>query len=349
MKKLSFLLAGLLTSLYLFAQSPQGINYQAVLRDDAGNVKSNQNVEVLFTIIQGSVTGNEVFSEKHNISVNQQGIINLVIGSVNKEDFQNIDWSNVPYFLSISIDGTNIGTNQILSVPYAFYASKAGNTFSGDYNDLKNLPEDYSAIKKKKHFSGDYYDLRNVPINIDTDSTDDFSGNFNDLTDIPENLDTDNSDDFSGDFNNLINVPENIDIDKTDDFSGDFNDLSNVPEKLDTNATDDFDSDYNSLINKPEFTFFWGDKDNDGFGDAFKTVYSVVAPQGYITNSDDCDDENDKVYPEADELCDNLDNDCDGEIDEEAIDMKLWYLDSDNDGFGDELNTVTSCFEGIAY
>lgn len=282
MKKFFFLLTGLMISLLTIAQSPQGINYQAVVRNESGQVISNDDVNIEISILQGSIDGSVIFTETHNTTTNLQGIVNIIIGSVNSGAFQLIDWTSSPYFISVNMNGNHIGTNQILSVPYAFYANSAGNTFSGDFNDLDN---------------------------------------------VPENLDTDNSDDFDGDFNNLQNLPEHLDIDSTNDFDGD----------------------YNKLTNKPVFNFFWGDKDQDGFGDAFKVVYAPEAPAGFISNSEDCDDENETVYPGADEICDNLDNDCDGEIDEDAVDMQIWFLDSDHDGFGDIDNFKESCFGGENY
>ena len=95
---------------------------------------------------------------------------------------------------------------------------------------------------------------------------------------------------------------------------------------------------------------FYLDSDNDGFGRLEEPVLACAPPAGYVDNSDDCDDELAAVYPNADERCDSIDNDCDGTIDEdEAVDAPLWYLDSDSDGFGVASDTINSCQQPDGY
>jgi len=57
----------------------------------------------------------------------------------------------------------------------------------------------------------------------------------------------------------------------------------------------------------------------------------------------DCDDDNNRVHPGSDEYCDGLDNDCDGEVDDNAIGASTWFPDSDSDGFGYTSYSVVSC------
>lgn len=135
------LFAFLLMSRRTLCQTPESFNYQAVLRDNLGEVIENTLVSIEITILQDSATGSSVYSETHANTTNDFGLINLNIGEgTTSDDFSAIDWSTGLYYVSISVDGTEMGTNALLSVPYAKYADKAGNVFSGDFNDLINTP-----------------------------------------------------------------------------------------------------------------------------------------------------------------------------------------------------------------
>ncbi len=88
----------------------------------------------------------------------------------------------------------------------------------------------------------------------------------------------------------------------------------------------------------------YADIDGDGFGVASGRMTTCDAlPEGYADTSNDCDDTNPAVFPGADELCDGVDNDCDAETDESAIDERTFYRDSDNDGYGDASDTIDAC------
>jgi hypothetical protein len=170
-------LANLLISSMIFAQAPDKFNYQAVLRDASGNVRANANANVRIDILQGSATGTNVFAEAFTAQTNAFGLISLEIGNgtLVSGNFSTIDWAAGPYFIKISVDGTEFGTSQLLSVPYAKYAEKAGNVFSGSYTDLTNKPS-LAAVAA----SGSYNDLTNKPTLFD--------GTFTGLTGKPTTI-----------------------------------------------------------------------------------------------------------------------------------------------------------------
>lgn len=193
MKKIvSLLLITIISINYVLSQSPKSFKYQAVLRNSAGEVIQNQTVAIKINILQGSINGTNAYIETHSTTTNQFGLVNLNIGEgTSSNDFSTIDWSSGPYFLKVELDAsgtfTEIGTSQLLSVPYALYAKKAGeaeNTFSGSYNDLSNQPSFQDSIDTYG-FSGDYGDLTHQPNIPDSIGKYGFSGNYENLTDKP--------------------------------------------------------------------------------------------------------------------------------------------------------------------
>ncbi len=88
---------------------------------------------------------------------------------------------------------------------------------------------------------------------------------------------------------------------------------------------------------------WYADDDGDGFGDAGDTTLACAAPAGYVADATDCDDTNAAVNPDAQEICDGIDNDCDGDVDGGAVGEGTWYPDGDGDGYGDDAGAVTSC------
>lgn len=134
MKKLLFTIGIVLGVFWASAQVPEKMSYQAVIRNNSGQLVPNQSVAVRVSILQGSPAGAAVYSERLTGNTNANGLVSLEIGSgtVLTGVFNTIDWSTGSYYLKTETDpagGTNYiisGTSQLLSVPYAMYAKSAG-------------------------------------------------------------------------------------------------------------------------------------------------------------------------------------------------------------------------------
>lgn len=133
MKQIFIFFATLLFTTVLFAQAPEKLSYQAVVRDANSSLITNQAVGMKISILQYSTSGNAVYIETHTRTSNINGLVSLEIGSGNvlTGSISGINWANGPYFIRTEIDpngGTNYtisGTTQLLSVPYALHAKKA--------------------------------------------------------------------------------------------------------------------------------------------------------------------------------------------------------------------------------
>jgi len=130
MKKLyTFLVAGLLAAT-TFAQTPEKMSYQAVVRDSGDALVTNLAVGMQISILQTTATGTAVYIETQTPTTNINGLVTLEIGtgSVVSGDFTTIDWSTGLYFIKTETDPTGgssytiTGTSQLLSVPYALHA-----------------------------------------------------------------------------------------------------------------------------------------------------------------------------------------------------------------------------------
>ena len=96
---------------------------------------------------------------------------------------------------------------------------------------------------------------------------------------------------------------------------------------------DGIDNDCDGEIDEGVLGSWYADTDGDGFGDPDGAVEACAEGDGLVANADDCDDTNPGVYPTALEVCDGIDNNCDGLTDDGEI--YTWYADTDGDGFGD--------------
>jgi hypothetical protein len=137
MKKILNVLVLSLISTCFFGQVPNSFKYQAVLRDTTGKLKTNTTAKIEISILKGSSSGTAVYTEVIDTVTNAFGVVNLEIGSKNASTFSKVDWAKGPYFIQIKVDNVVLSATQLLSVPYAKYAEKAGN-FDADYLILKD-------------------------------------------------------------------------------------------------------------------------------------------------------------------------------------------------------------------
>ena len=122
----------ILLPIFGFSQAPQKINFQSNLRNSGGEIVSNKAVSLRISILSGSLTGTLVYSEIHTKTTDASGLISLQIGNgtVINGAFPTILWGNAAYFIKLEADfngGSNyvlLGTQELMSVPYALYASK---------------------------------------------------------------------------------------------------------------------------------------------------------------------------------------------------------------------------------
>lgn len=127
----------------IWGQVPQGIPYQAVARDAQGNPMSNQSLTVQFSLHEASADGQVVYQETHTTTTNGQGLFSLTFGAgvPSVGTFANINWGSGYKFLQVQANFGNgyvdLGTQQLMSVPYALYSGSSGNGSNGIADNTK--------------------------------------------------------------------------------------------------------------------------------------------------------------------------------------------------------------------
>ena len=94
---------------------------------------------------------------------------------------------------------------------------------------------------------------------------------------------------------------------------------------------------------------WYRDQDDDGYGAFSDTAVACERPEGYTDHAGDCDDGSDRSFPGGTERCDGADNDCDGQVDEFAVDGRRVYADSDGDGYGSMHDALITCDDVSGY
>jgi len=162
--------------LKMFAQVPQGINYQAVARNAAGDPIATQTVSIEFKIRSSTATGTVVYDETNNTSTNQFGLFTAIIGMGTpvSGNFSTISWGTNKYFIEVLVNGNSMGSTQFMSVPYALNSPNSGSTGTANY-----IPKWNSTGNNLTPTSKLYDDGTNVGIGITSPkSTFELAGGF---------------------------------------------------------------------------------------------------------------------------------------------------------------------------
>ncbi len=138
MRKIFIIIAAVWITTSVFAQPPEKISYQAVIRDTGNNLITNQTIGMQISILQGTADGTSVYEEIQTPTTNANGLVSFEIGAgtIVSGSFATIDWANGPYFIKTETDPTGetsytiTGVSQLLSVPYALHA-KTAETITG--------------------------------------------------------------------------------------------------------------------------------------------------------------------------------------------------------------------------
>lgn len=134
MKKFLFLSCTILfTATSLFAQAPDSLSYQVLIRDHSGSVVASSPIGIDVQILQGTASGTVVYEENQTALSNANGLVSIMIGNGTtvSGSMKTIDWNTGPYFIKTQTDPAGgtvysiISINQILSVPYALHAAVA--------------------------------------------------------------------------------------------------------------------------------------------------------------------------------------------------------------------------------
>lgn len=190
MKTNILLIALMSISTILFGQVPQGIPYQAVARDAQGNPMSNQPLTVQFSLHEASADGQVIYQETQTTTTNGQGLFSLTFGAgvPSVGTFANINWGSGYKFLQVQANFGNgyvdLGTQQLMSVPYALYSGSSGNGSNGQNSNYNPSADSVLTLIGKVSLtpgtyqipSGESWELESV--NVDANSNPTMVGTF---------------------------------------------------------------------------------------------------------------------------------------------------------------------------
>lgn len=328
------------------SQVPQALKYKAIAKDEWGLPLPCKSISLRFSILLDDLNGEMVYQEVHYTKTTLFGLMDVNIGEGKTlyGYFDEIDWSAGSYYMKIELDpkgGNNFrleGGDRLLSVPFALYAGNVSNKDDADADPTNELITNlylsgtYLYILEGNQTTlVDLSGLRDGTEDADADPQNELQdlvlvGNILKITHNGEAAEIDLSrylDDTKLTEAEVDAMVENNGYLKSELDADPANELQVLSMRNDTIFLSE-----GGWVKLPaptsiSGTYYYGDKDGDGFGDRYKVVWlpeNVTVPAGFVLNPKDCNDNNSTINPDAAEIeGDGFDNDCDGEIDEIII------------------------------
>ncbi|MFT5019965.1 MAG: hypothetical protein ACI9CU_001357, partial [Polaribacter sp.] len=148
----TILAVAILCPFFGYAQAPEMFNYQGVARNADGKVLSNQEISLRIGILSAVNMDRAVYAEEHAIKTNNFGLFSIQIGNGEalEGEISKVDWESSAHYVAIQLDADNsgnfleMGTSQLLSVPYALYAKRSGTEQNTSAGTNRSDPNDWT-------------------------------------------------------------------------------------------------------------------------------------------------------------------------------------------------------------
>ena len=143
------LLALLISSIVFSQQQQKYINYQGVARDASDEVIASQPIDIQVALRFGTTAGAAAYTETHTVTTDVSGVFSLQIGNgtVLNGVYNNLEWGVLAPYATISLNGTEVGTVELQSVPYANASGKAKDMEINDLTNVDGMPTNGQVLK----------------------------------------------------------------------------------------------------------------------------------------------------------------------------------------------------------